>query len=106
MSIVLLLLGCFILYGRSRFFPEHLSGIGNVIKQQKQIVLLVGYLFLLSSYVVFGSTFGWGTGFIIYLVCISLFYSLLVIVLPLHKRYIYLIALITILLICFENSIS
>jgi len=106
MSILLLLLGCFILYGKSRYFPEHFNLIGKIIKQQKQIALLVGYLFLLSSYIIFGNKFGWGTGFVIYLACTSLFYSLLVIVLPLHKRYIYLIALITILLICFENSIS
>ena len=106
MSILLLLIGCFILYGRSKFFPEHFNVIEKVIKKQKQIALLVGYLFLLSSYVMFGNTFGWGTGFVIYLVCISLLYSLMVIVLSLHKRYIYVIALIVILLISFENSIS
>ena len=106
MSILLLLLGCFILYGRSKFFPEHVSYIGLRIKKHRQMALLLGYMLLLISYILFSIRFGWGTGFIIYLVCVSLLYSLMVIVLSLHKRYIYVIALIVILLISFENSIS
>jgi len=103
MSIFLLFLGCFILYGRSRFFPENLTLIGNIIKTNKQIALVLGYLFLLFSYIVFSYQFGWATGFVIYLLALCLFYSFLVIVLPLNIKYVYIIAMFCILLMLFKN---
>ena len=105
MNILLLFIGCLILYGKSRFFPEHYNSIGNVIKQNKQVALLLGYLSLITSYILFSLKIGWGTGFIVYLMALSLFYSLLVIVLPLNKLFIHLISSIVILLIIFENYI-
>jgi len=105
MSIVLLILGSFMLYGKSQFFPEHLSTIGNFIKQNKKATSIVGYLFLVCSYVCFSLKLGWGTGFIIYLVTLSLLYNILIIVLTLHKRYVYLIATFYLLLIFFQNTI-
>lgn len=105
MSIFLLFLGCFLLFGKSKFFPDHLTSVGKIIKKNKQIALLLGYLFLTSSYLLFWHQLGWVTGFIVYLSAISLTYCILVIVLPLHKRYIYFIAILSVVLIIFESMI-
>ena len=83
MSFFFLFLGCFILYGKSRFFPYLLSPIGNIIKKRKQLSLPMGYLFLMVSYVSFSYQYGWATGFIIYIVSLSLLYSVLVVTLTL-----------------------
>ena len=106
MNILLLFIGCFILYGKSKFFPEYYNNVGNLIKQNRQVALLFGYLFLFTSYILFSLKLGWGTGFIVYLMTLSLFYSLLVIVLPLNKLFIHVLSSIVILLIIFENYIS
>jgi len=106
MSIVLLFFGCFILYGKSRFFPEHFSTIGNIIKQNKQIAFLMGYLFMVFSYILFSLKLGWGTGIVTYLISVSLCYSLLVIVLTLNKRYLYIISIVIFSFITFQNIIS
>jgi hypothetical protein len=105
MSILLLFLGCFLLYGRSKFFPDYLTLVGKVIKKNKQIVFFLGYLFLTSSYLLLWHQLGWATGFIVYLSAISFAYCMLVIVLPLHKRYIYFIAILCAALVIFENMI-
>ena len=105
MRIFLLFLGCFLLFGKSKFFPDHLVSVGKVIKKNKRIALLLGYLFLTASYLLFRHQLDWATALIIYLSSISFAYCILVIVLPLHKRYIYLIAILSVALIIFESMI-
>lgn len=103
MSVFILFVGCFILYGRSRFFPENLIPIETLIKKYRQIASILGYLFLVLSYVLFSYRLGWGTGFVMYLVALSLCYGALITVLSLNKRYIYVIAMLCFLLMFFEN---
>jgi len=103
MGFIPLFIGCFILYGRSNYFPENFSKVGNFIKKKKQLFTFIGYLFLVFSYILLGLNCGWSTGFGVYIVAISLMYSLLVIVLTFHKKIIYLIDLISVLLIIIEN---
>ena len=91
------------MYGKSKYFPEHLEKIGNVIKDKKQITNIVGCLFLLFSYVLMGNKFGYGTGFVIFLIALSLAYSLLVIILTIHMNYAYVIAIVSVVLILIEN---
>ena len=103
MSVFTLFLGCFILYGRSRFFPEHLSPMGDLIKNNKQVALFLGYLFILISYTLFANEYGWGTGFVLYVVTLSMTYGILITILSLHKTYTYIIALLLIILIISQN---
>ena len=105
MSVFLLFLGCFLLYGRSKFFPKYLASVDRVIKKNKQIAFVLGYLFLTASYLLFWYQLGWATGFIVYLSGISFAYCILLIVLPLHKRYIYFIAILSVALIIIESMI-
>lgn len=103
MSIVFLFLGCFLLYGKSKHFPEHFNKIGTMIKDNQRVTTIGGFLLLLFSYVLLANQFGWGTGLAIYLIAISFVYSLLLIILPIHKNYLYVIALLSVLLIVIEN---
>ena len=103
MAIVFLFLGCFILYGKSTYFPEYLNKIGELIKTKKSVANLIGYLFLLLSYALFLYQFDWATGFVIFLITLSFVYSLLLITLPVHKNYLYFIVAVSITLIMIEN---
>lgn len=106
MSITLLFFASFILYGKSKYFPEHLNTIGKIIKDKKQIINIISSLFLLLSYILLGNKYGWGTGFVIFLIALSFMYPLLLMVLSLHKKYVYIISTLCVLLIIiFESNI-
>ncbi|MEO1009656.1 MAG: hypothetical protein AAFX53_00025 [Bacteroidota bacterium] len=103
MAIVLLFLGCFVLYGKSKYFPEHLASVGKRIKDNRKMANLLGYFLLTASLLMFGWQFGWATGFIIFFTTLSLGYCLLLIVLPLHKNYVYAMTAICVCLIIIDQ---
>jgi len=102
MSIVLLLLGCFILYSKSKFFPKNLERISLLINKQKKITTMVGYLFLTLSYILFKNKFGTGTALVLFIISIIFSYSVLSIVFTINKKPVYIIAIISLLIIIFN----
>ncbi|MEM7374214.1 MAG: DUF3325 family protein [Bacteroidota bacterium] len=102
MSIVLLFTGCFLLYGKSKYFPEHLAQIGNRIKQHPHISRLAAYALFLLSIFLMVNQLGWSTALVVFFTALSLAYGLLVIVLPLHKSFAYLITGLCVMTIILE----
>ncbi len=103
MYVFLLLLGCSLCYGRSKYFPETLSQAKGILAQYRFGITVAGYSCLCLAIYGFTAHYGWGTGLVIYFMSLSLAYCLLLIALPLHKYYLYLMASIGILAIFIEN---
>ena len=103
MAIVLLFLGCFVFYGKSKYFPEHLAVLGRYIKSNRLLANLSGYFLLIVSLLLFGWQFGWATGLVIFLTTLSFGYCLLLIALPLHKYYVYALTAMCICIIVIEQ---
>lgn len=103
MFILTLLFGCFILYGKSKYFPENLPSIETPIKEHKNLATLAGYFLLFLSFLLFQDKFGTGTAIVLYTLSIGLIYCLLITVLTIHNKYVYFIAALSILSIIFES---
>ena len=105
MAVLLIILGCLIIYGKSRYFPDNLSYLRNQLKKKPKIVRSLGYLLFLGSYLLFSNQLGWGTAIVVFITTLSFGLCLVLIVLPLHKKYVYILGVFSLLIIIVENSI-
>jgi len=90
MGVLLVFVACFLLYGKSKYFPSHLSKIGDWIKQHMLLSRSVACLTLAASLFLFAQNLGWGTGSVAFLIAWIFAYCILLIVLPLNRGYAYL----------------
>lgn len=105
MGIVLVLLGCFLLYAKSRHLPIFLQRIGDRAKQDSIRTRILAYIIFAMSLAVLGYQYGFFTGFIIFLTTLMLSLCLIVMLLPLHNKYAYILTALSIIIIVIENSL-
>ena len=103
MSIVAIFFACFLLFGRSKYFPKYLGSISKQLKKNDLITRITAYLSFFCSIVLLGNQFGWATGMIIFVMMLMFAYGLIVILLPLNKSYAYIIAGLCILSVLLEK---
>ncbi|MEM6377473.1 MAG: hypothetical protein AAF705_04615 [Bacteroidota bacterium] len=105
MSFILISIACILFYGKSKYFPKNLTHVSTKIKDNWQIARIAGYLLFLLAAILLCLQLGIGTGLVVFFTALSLLFCLTLIVLPLNKGYIYLIATLSLLIIIFENII-
>lgn len=105
MAIVLIFLGCFLLYAKSKHLPVFLEAIGNKAKKRPKITRLVAYMAFVLALLVLAYRYGFFTGSIIFFTALMLGLCLVVMLLPLHNRYAYLLIVIALIIIVIENRI-
>ncbi|MEE1963948.1 hypothetical protein V1387_14740 [Allomuricauda taeanensis] len=105
MGIVLVLLGCFLLYAKSRHFPVFLTGIGEKAKKDPGRTRILAYTSFALAIVFLGHQYGFFTGFVIFLTTLMFGLCITVMFLPLHNKYAYILMGLCIIVILIENSL-
>ena len=103
MGIVLIFFGCFLLYAKSKHFPKRLQHLGSRLRKNTVQTRLVGYALFLGAYLILVSQFGWATGFVVFLITITLGLVLNIMLLPLNQKYAYVLAGLSLLVIIIDN---
>ncbi|WP_367279573.1 DUF3325 family protein [Ulvibacterium sp.] len=99
MGIILIFLGCFLLYAKSKHVPRYFSRIEAWAKQQPKKTRLLAYGLFALSVVIFCWQNGIATGLVAFLVALMFGLCLTIIFLPLHKKYAYLLVGLSLVLI-------
>ncbi|WP_375586872.1 DUF3325 family protein [Flagellimonas aurea] len=105
MGIVLVLLGCFMLYAKSRHFPMFLSNMGKKAKENPVGTRWLAYAIFALSLALLGYQYGFFTGFVIFLTTLMFGLCITVMLLPLQNKYAYILAGLCIVVILIENSL-
>jgi len=105
MGIILTFLGCFCLYSKSVYFPKRLQKIVEIANKNPVGLKILGYSFFLGAAVFFSYQFGILSGLIIFLITLIFSFCLTIILLPLHHKYAYLFAGLSIIVVIIENII-
>ncbi|MEM8507678.1 MAG: hypothetical protein AAF717_07605 [Bacteroidota bacterium] len=103
MSIVLIFLSCFLLYTKSKHFPQQFAKIGKKLKGKERVVGGIAYILFLIAFALMAYRYGLATGGIIFLITLMLGLSLTIMFLPLHKKYAYVLLGLSLLSIVMEN---
>ncbi|MEM9361859.1 MAG: DUF3325 family protein [Bacteroidota bacterium] len=103
MGIVLIFLGCFLLYAKSKHFPKRFETIGDKMRHKPVLTRWIGYLLFLVSASIFVYQFGLGTGLIAFFITVLLGLCLTIILLPLNKKYVYVLGALSVIVIVIEN---
>ncbi|WP_422858901.1 DUF3325 family protein [Flagellimonas sp. S174] len=103
MGILLTFFGCFFLYSKSKHFPVQFSEIAAKTQgREKQLRIGAYGLFILANTILVYQ-FGWATGLIIFFMVLMFGLSVIIILLPLHKKFAYLLIGLSLLSILIEN---
>lgn len=105
MYILLAFIGSLLLYATSKYFPQHFTFFRSIIVANKKWSKMIAGVVLAASAMLTIRQFGWGTGLVIFCTTLIFAFSLLLIVLPLHNRLVYIIALVIILLLMIQNML-
>lgn len=105
MGTILTFLGCFLLYAKSKHFPDHFSRIALRLKGKENQLRVAAYFLFVLANVVFIYQFGWATGLTVFLLVVMFGLSITVMLLPLNKKYAYLLLGLSLLSIIIENSL-
>ncbi|KQC30393.1 hypothetical protein AAY42_11315 [Flagellimonas eckloniae] len=103
MGIVLIFLGCFLLYVKSKHFPEQLNSIKKEANERPLVTRLITYLLFISSAILLSFQLGLATGLLTFLITLLLSLCLTIMLLPLHKKYAYFLAILSLIVIVIEN---
>ncbi|MEM9078590.1 MAG: hypothetical protein AAGC43_16235 [Bacteroidota bacterium] len=103
MGLVLILLGCFLLYAKSRHFPKQFTSIGERMKKKPELTRWVAYLMFLLSASIFAYQLGIGTGLTAFFISVLLGLCLTIVLLPLNKKYVYVLGALSVIVIVMEN---
>ncbi len=90
MAIATVFMGSLLLYGKSKYFPENLIYLQNLLSRNIVLTRIFGYVLLAISAFLFSHQYDIATGVIVFLAALLLTISLLVIALPIHRNFIYL----------------
>ncbi|MEM9000203.1 MAG: hypothetical protein AAGB24_08050 [Bacteroidota bacterium] len=105
MAIVLIFLGCFLLYSKSKHFPKQFAALAYRLQGKETVVRIASYGFFILSMASLIHQFGLASGLIIFLIVLMFGLCLIVMFLPLHKKYAYLLVGLGLLSIVIENSL-
>jgi len=86
MAVLLTLIACFLLYGKSKYFPQQWQNVTAPLRKNKAMTRGLGYALLLIAAVIFVLDWGGFTGFVIWVTILMLAYSVLVIALPVWQK--------------------
>ena len=92
MGIVLTFFGSFLLYAKSRHFPGHLRGIGDRFKNKVLLARLLAYVLFVIAIALLVLQLGFFTGLLVFFITLMFALSLTILLLPLHKKYAYVLA--------------
>ena len=102
MAIVLIFLGWFLRYAKSKHLPNHLSNIGDKAKSAPVVVRIVAYLLFITGIFMLTVDFGFWTGLTIFIITLMFTLALTIILLPLNKKYAYVLVILSILALITE----
>ncbi|MEO0573066.1 MAG: hypothetical protein AAF039_15265 [Bacteroidota bacterium] len=105
MGIVFVFLGCFLLYAKSKHIPDFLSRFGDNVRTKPMVTRILAYFLFLLAIVVLGNSYGFWTGFVIFLMVLMFALLLTMVLLPLNKKYAYLLTALSIIAILTEYLI-
>lgn len=105
MGILLIVLGCLLLYSRSKYFPAALEKIFGSFRGKPGVLRIVAYLFFVASAIILMVGYGPATGLLIFLITLMFALCLIIMFLPLNKKYAYLLVGLSLLFIIIENSL-
>lgn len=105
MIFALVIIGSFLLYNTSKYFPAELFPIIGKFNASKFLLKISGSLCLMLSLILSGLQFGWGTGFVIFLTALMLGLCLTLMTLPLNRLLVYVMTIVCVVLIVAENLI-
>ncbi|BFP40766.1 hypothetical protein FGF1_16110 [Flavobacteriaceae bacterium GF1] len=105
MGIILVFLGCSLLYAKSKHFPDYFANFKRRARENPKSLRLISYGMFLLSMVVLCLQNGVATGLVIFLITLMFGLSLTIMFLPLNKKYAYLMVGLSLLSIIVENSL-
>lgn len=105
MPSLLAIIGCFLLYRTSKYFSNEIISLESMIRFQKWDIKIIGSFFLLVSAILSIIKYGLGTGLLIFFATVIFGLCFIMIVIPLNRIWVYLLAGIYMALIVFENII-
>ncbi len=105
MAIVLIFLGCFLLYAKSKHFPKRMEHWALQLKSKPVRTRIFGYTLFVASFTILSLQFGFATGIVIFIMAVLLALSLTIMLLPLHRKYAYILAGLSVLVIVVENML-
>ncbi|WP_460684494.1 DUF3325 family protein [Niabella aquatica] len=103
MFFIVAVLGCFLLYGTSKYFPSALYMRTKNMRVRKRMFRICGYITFIVSALLSGLQFGWGTGLVVFLFALIFSFSLVIMLFPLNSKLAFMLAFICVLLIIIEN---
>lgn len=103
MGILLIFLGCFLLYAKSKYVPKDLANIEKWTRANPLGTRLIVYALFVTSIIVLCLQNGLATGLVIFLFALMFGLCITIILIPLNKKYAYWIAGLSVLFIIIEN---
>lgn len=103
MHFLIAILGCFLLYRQSKYFPTTGRSGNLALRMSRRSLNVAGSLLLLLSAVLSSIEYGLGTGLLVSFATVTFGLCLLLIVLPLHRSLVYLLLAICSSLIILER---
>lgn len=103
MFVILVMIGCLLLYRKSKYFPHEADFLLYPFRRRKIMLNMAGLALLLVAAILSTSRYGWGTGLLIFFTTVIFSFCLVIVVLPLHKKLVYILAGACIVLIMLEN---
>ncbi|MGB3468039.1 MAG: hypothetical protein WBA74_22325 [Cyclobacteriaceae bacterium] len=106
MTVLLLIAGCFTLYGKSKYFIKDFVSVGRFLRKHIPVARVAGYLMLAFSALLIFQYYDAFTATMIFTSAVMLCFSLLIVLLNLHKNFIYLFGITGVisLIIDFANA--
>ena len=105
MSIVLIFLGCFLLYAKSKHFPVHFLNVVAKFSMHKIALRSIAYLLFFFATILLMIQYGPATGLVIFLIALMFGLCLTIMFLPLNKKYAYLLVGLSLVCIIIENTL-
>ena len=91
MGILLVFLGSFLLYIKSKHIPAFLGRIGEMASAKPAITRGGGYLLFFIAMILLTKSYGFWTGLVIFMITLMFALTLIIVLLPLNKKYAYLL---------------
>ena len=105
MGITLTLIGCFLLYSKSKYSPKAINNLRNKLKLGTKSLRYIGYVLFICAIVILGLQLGFWTGLVTFMLALMFGLCLTIIILPLHNRLGYFLCSLLILFKIIENII-
>ena len=97
MITITLILGCLLLYSKSKYFNKDLSYLHKIMSKNKPVTRVFGYLLIATSAILISQYFDVFTGLLVFASALYLCFSLLILLLPTNQKFIYLFGFIGVL---------